>query len=908
MLHRDMHILHAFSVPCAGERLRIGGIIFGLVVLTAFACVLSFGPCAAGATLFFDDDFEGPAAGSPVEPAKWTQLNASQPICVTDNITPAQGTRSAHMSASAASRGIYSNTNVHRTSFWIKAWIYIDPGGCSVLAIWDGNSKVVATLYIQDVGGGQYSVWVSSGNGADWIVVSTPITGWEQWIFGVEISNAVTGEGFFSVYLNDDVLAEGIPFTPYSPAALPERLAMYTVSTPFHADDVQIYEGNPFNPPGSGVLYYEPKNLGQTSYSFSLDALAGMVVTVNDVTYEVGSSFSKPPGDTEYLGYSGTGNWTAQVTQISQSEYHIDANNTYYSLERTIRLLSNHISVEDRFTNLRSRPDDVTGIKFTNEIHITGDAGSTIAGNLISPYSINAPERPFVHVVKAGTSVGMIARDDVYRNHSICYGQYRTPEDYYGIGDENFALAPGADYTVKWELYPRNSTDYYDFINTVRKEWGTANITLEGLFGFVHQDAVYNGVALKNMTISQIRNWLQISGAKIVAFVFVADHRPGVEAFGMDWWAANAYKAEVYPLIDRIHQADPNVKVLPYFHMGLNHIEHQQSDANLIPCRVMLEDGTHKYLPGLGREDFKYYYATPTNYWGSAIGAVFDDMLAHFDGIYWDEFEFANTAVYMKDVPDWDGHSVRIEPVTNLVQNKLTTYCLVNRELTEDFQQRIFSTHDGIMYANWEPTTEASTARGIPCFLEYVQQYDYPRGHLNTPLGYGGGDVTSNAGIAQEAYQFLQYGLIFGVSRCLFISLTEESLLAGFFPITPVEIHPGYILGKEKIITTKSGYFGFGDAGRLQALVYGADGLLQQYSGATVTENGRTYRFLELDYGQIAIISSVICGPNNATILTADISGPAGIPDCYVDYYDFARFASEWLSCTDPADANCGPY
>lgn len=45
------------------------------------------------------------------------------------------------------------------------------------------------------------------------------------------------------------------------------------------------------------------------------------------------------------------------------------------------------------------------------------------------------------------------------------------------------------------------------------------------------------------------------------------------------------------------------------------------------------------------------------------------------------------------------------------------------------------------------------------------------------------------------------------------------------------------------------------------------------------------------------------CGDNG--YLTSDISGPDGIPDCYVDIYDFAQIAANWLDCTDPNNVDC---
>lgn len=37
----------------------------------------------------------------------------------------------------------------------------------------------------------------------------------------------------------------------------------------------------------------------------------------------------------------------------------------------------------------------------------------------------------------------------------------------------------------------------------------------------------------------------------------------------------------------------------------------------------------------------------------------------------------------------------------------------------------------------------------------------------------------------------------------------------------------------------------------------------------------------------------------------ADLSGPADVPDCRIDLYDFAAMAQSWLTCVDPLDAAC---
>ena len=47
------------------------------------------------------------------------------------------------------------------------------------------------------------------------------------------------------------------------------------------------------------------------------------------------------------------------------------------------------------------------------------------------------------------------------------------------------------------------------------------------------------------------------------------------------------------------------------------------------------------------------------------------------------------------------------------------------------------------------------------------------------------------------------------------------------------------------------------------------------------------------------------CGEVYSQELAGDISGPSGVPDCYVDLYDFALMSQLWLECTDPNIVNC---
>lgn len=55
----------------------------------------------------------------------------------------------------------------------------------------------------------------------------------------------------------------------------------------------------------------------------------------------------------------------------------------------------------------------------------------------------------------------------------------------------------------------------------------------------------------------------------------------------------------------------------------------------------------------------------------------------------------------------------------------------------------------------------------------------------------------------------------------------------------------------------------------------------------------------------VNITEAPFCGDGNHVVITGDISGPAGQPDCYLNMYDFAALSEDWFECTDPANASC---
>ena len=63
--------------------------------------------------------------------------------------------------------------------------------------------------------------------------------------------------------------------------------------------------------------------------------------------------------------------------------------------------------------------------------------------------------------------------------------------------------------------------------------------------------------------------------------------------------------------------------------------------------------------------------------------------------------------------------------------------------------------------------------------------------------------------------------------------------------VAPLELHEGYILAEERILTNTSGNFGWGDDSQFEVHVYGPDGLeLADFEAPVVEQDGA--RFVEL--------------------------------------------------------------
>jgi hypothetical protein len=75
------------------------------------------------------------------------------------------------------------------------------------------------------------------------------------------------------------------------------------------------------------------------------------------------------------------------------------------------------------------------------------------------------------------------------------------------------------------------------------------------------------------------------------------------------------------------------------------------------------------------------------------------------------------------------------------------------------------------------------------------------------------------------------------------------------YPFTPVELHKGYLIGKERIITKQSGIFGWGDQSDFDVLIFDTAGQqTDKYPAEKVVIDGKNYAEIRIPGNCAAVI------------------------------------------------------
>jgi hypothetical protein len=538
----------------------------------------------------------------------------------------------------------------------------------------------------------------------------------------------------------------------------------------------------------------------------------------------------------------GQDDWRVSLSG-SRTDGTVTAEGADYKLVRRVQSGLTHVAIADEITNRNEEASLGLIVKHAVALKPFPEADVRLAGN--DEPSVNeyySPPNPSVHIALDDIGIGMICEDDVFRSQARLWFDPATVSA--GLRTDMLYLGPGESHTLRWSIYPVASPGYYDFINLVRQDWGS-NYTVEGPWCFFTPDQIVD------MPLEELRTRLERLGIRYACSWggwVDPKHDPKRIGFGCEvleeYWAD--YRDRLRQAVAKFREASPGTKVLVYYDSQRD--THANAGELFPDSKLTNSAGDHVSTDWGGRYSLTWsMVATLGGSFGKAMLDVVDAYMDEIgaDGLYWDEMENVAYGQPLLTYDQPDGHTCLLDPETYTVKQEvgLTTLLGEGHRLAVIDKVR---GKGGTLMGNGPTTTRGLLERHVQRMVE-IQHNDTwcYEGNLDSPLGYASsredfGNVTRALGMAT---------LLVGTRLDY-----QYDMSPYLFPFTPIELHPGYLLGKERIVTMHSGRYGWGDREDCIVRTFDENGKLRDTKHVQLQE-GRLP--VELAEGEVAVLERV---------------------------------------------------
>lgn len=556
--------------------------------------------------------------------------------------------------------------------------------------------------------------------------------------------------------------------------------------------------------PTGPIPTIEPQAECGTNYTVDQIDQARFAVTVSGRRFVIQSRFSAPDG-----------RWHAGSAPA-------------YSHSRRIEQKPEHIVIYDTFGNLTDQNVPIMQrhtCELGEDLKRAWVAGlSPASGNLTASNSSN----PSVYGITAEAGIGLLPLNDEFQVHvtnSVLDGVL-------GLADNSFVLRPGAEYTAEWMVVPTAKPDFWSFVNSARRA-RDANFTLPHQFKFLSPGAFTDG-----WNDEVLKRAIENKGVHISCATIGATRYKGRVPHGTAFQTLDP--APYIELRQRIKRLCPEVKFSVYFHCFIDVLD--EAPEKYSDARRLLSDGTHG---DYGKMHMYIFNPTLENDFGRDIAGNVDVILDTIgaDSVYWDEIAYSKYKYHYGE--PWDGCSADIDSDTMQIARLKSAVSLISLPFQRRQIERIMAR--GPLVTNGMPQTRTHASYKYQAFTETGSISNCAQTLLYSPIALG--DHLTERTIV-DAYRWmlkaLDYGCVYNwYSQRVF---PEYPTLASYmFPITPMELHEGYIIGEERIVTKLSGLYGWGDASAHEVHVFDADGReVAHFDAPLRTVDGKTYTELRL--------------------------------------------------------------
>ncbi|NLX96355.1 MAG: hypothetical protein GXY83_09275 [Rhodopirellula sp.] len=493
-------------------------------------------------------------------------------------------------------------------------------------------------------------------------------------------------------------------------------------------------------------------------------------------------------------------------------------------VKRQVTVRDDHVHVADRLTNTG---DELLGLMVRHRAEGTQAPTQVLLGGLPAfgeRASAKEPPNPSTYARWDDFGVGLVAEDDVFRVH---IDSFSDPGGF-GIADNSLGIPSGEAVTLEWSVYPTFPGDYWAFVNAVRRNWDM-NYEIPGAF-------VFNGHLKPGQSAEYYGQWMRDRGLRMVCGG-IAQYPDDKYAHGTGILHAPQFIASEADWTRKMGQTT-GLMPIAYFHCYAC----TEPDGEKLYADSRMLDGKGEHVVYPYRYPIPLYVPTRENSYGKAIYRYLDTLIDKIGvkGVYWDEMAYS----VLRATPHapWDGCSVRIDPRTHAVGGKLTNLSLLSQGLRADLVDYIRGKGLFLM-ANTQAHTRTMARLKVVRFVETGTYSGLTNTHLGCPLGLGNHHPEdTQADRARHIRDLLMRGAVY-YGHTYYHDPADWDFNAVMYPITPVELHEGVVLGEQRIHTAVSGCFGWPDGAAARVYVVDAEG--QRVDDANVREvidaGGRLY-------------------------------------------------------------------